>query len=727
MEGKLRQVTDNIHGTIYLSDIESRMISTPFFYRLHDIYQSSTVYMTFPSNRTKRYEHCLGTMEQAGQMFFSSVTNTSKKIRQRFIDELYKQFTIIADAFKNRTNSAFYFNNTGDMLAKALPKSKFKDMDNLKALIAVGMSNGAVSDIALSHQSVCFFDLLGKHTQSSGDQHRGTDAALLYAFLYQCALQAVRIAALFHDIGHPPFSHIIEETLLELYDGCGPQGDDHSDFVEEKAACLKSMLEPFIGRHSPPELLLNSGKTINAALHEQIGLKMLQSAFQRIFGTLLQEATERSQSLACKTTRSLYYVTVIELTFAILLEQNPLCTAFHRMIDGPIDSDRLDYIVRDSENSGIDWGRIPYNRIVCSAMLASTPEGQFTIAFPEKMADDLDDILVARYKVFSRINYHHRSTKTAHLLQKAVSILARDYLCTPVGKECICANICDLWTALGATLGKQEEENKAAKWNDSWLISVLHSALIKLSDDGTCEALESSGSPVRTATDIRRLQDLLEEVLLNHKHYYALLKRQKDAKNLIEKILLRSGITNERLERLLQREYQKLFSKTGEDAQEAQESLYRVGRLMDNILPRADFEELEIYFLGESCESRIVHILEGEQQNNTISDFIVSPNVTRYKLGISDELRDRIYLYAPDGTIYPYDINGSLFPLLQAHRMANLWLNVYVSLPSAEKAADTLTELSEKVQGCIGDDLATEFSRLFPQFFKDNLSDSQVC
>ena len=201
MEGKLRQVTDNIHGTIYLSDIESRMISTPFFYRLHDIYQSSTVYMTFPSNRTKRYEHCLGTMEQAGQMFFSSVTNTSKKIRQRFIDELYKQFTIIADAFKNRTNSAFYFNNTGDMLAKALPKSKFKHMDNLKALIAVGMSNGAVSDIALSHQSVCFFDLLGKHTQSSGDQHRGTDAALLYAFLYQCALQAVRIAALFHDIG----------------------------------------------------------------------------------------------------------------------------------------------------------------------------------------------------------------------------------------------------------------------------------------------------------------------------------------------------------------------------------------------------------------------------------------------------------------------------------------------------------------------------------------------
>ena len=59
MGKKLRQITDNVHGTIYLSEFESKLISTPFFYRLHDIYQSSTVYLTFPSNRTKRYEHSI--------------------------------------------------------------------------------------------------------------------------------------------------------------------------------------------------------------------------------------------------------------------------------------------------------------------------------------------------------------------------------------------------------------------------------------------------------------------------------------------------------------------------------------------------------------------------------------------------------------------------------------------------------------------------------------------
>ena len=32
-------------------------------------------------------------------------------------------------------------------------------------------------------------------------------------FFYRCLLQAVRIVALFHDVGHPPYSHIIEDVF----------------------------------------------------------------------------------------------------------------------------------------------------------------------------------------------------------------------------------------------------------------------------------------------------------------------------------------------------------------------------------------------------------------------------------------------------------------------------------------------------------------------------------
>lgn len=48
-------LNDSIHGLIPLSEYEKRIISSIGFNRLHDVYQNSTVYLTFPTNRTKRF------------------------------------------------------------------------------------------------------------------------------------------------------------------------------------------------------------------------------------------------------------------------------------------------------------------------------------------------------------------------------------------------------------------------------------------------------------------------------------------------------------------------------------------------------------------------------------------------------------------------------------------------------------------------------------------------
>ena len=45
-------LNDSIHGLIPLSEYEKRIISSVGFNRLHDVYQNSTVYLTFPTNRT---------------------------------------------------------------------------------------------------------------------------------------------------------------------------------------------------------------------------------------------------------------------------------------------------------------------------------------------------------------------------------------------------------------------------------------------------------------------------------------------------------------------------------------------------------------------------------------------------------------------------------------------------------------------------------------------------
>ena len=63
-----------------------------------------------------------------------------------------------------------------------------------------------------------------------------------------------------------------------------------------------------------------------------------------------------------------YYITVIEFVFAILTEKDRFFKSFHKIVDGVLDSNRLDYIVRD-QNSSVEWGKIPYERIINSAKL----------------------------------------------------------------------------------------------------------------------------------------------------------------------------------------------------------------------------------------------------------------------------------------------------------------------------------------------------------------------
>lgn len=75
-------LNDSIHGLIPLSEYEKRIISSVGFNRLHDVYQNSTVYLTFPTNRTKRFEHSIGTMKfMFRYVFFISFKCNIRKFR----------------------------------------------------------------------------------------------------------------------------------------------------------------------------------------------------------------------------------------------------------------------------------------------------------------------------------------------------------------------------------------------------------------------------------------------------------------------------------------------------------------------------------------------------------------------------------------------------------------------------------------------------------------------
>ena len=68
------------------------------------------------------------------------------------------------------------------------------------------INNGCFDDSALDYFQYYPMQNDIKHNQNNKN-----------FFLYRCLLQSVRIIALFHDVGHPPYSHIIEAVLDDIY------------------------------------------------------------------------------------------------------------------------------------------------------------------------------------------------------------------------------------------------------------------------------------------------------------------------------------------------------------------------------------------------------------------------------------------------------------------------------------------------------------------------------
>jgi len=172
-------VADNFHYPIPISELEKSIISTHAFNRLHNILQNSTVYLTYPSNRTTRFIHSLGCMHIAGLIFQHSINNAKQDVRELFFDKVLSEINRIRD--------------TEDFIRKTKGFIRNKD-----------------EETELRKNSI---NLLGDKLYLSALPGALRDED---QFAFIIIYQALRIAALLHDLGHPPFSHVTEQALEEL-------------------------------------------------------------------------------------------------------------------------------------------------------------------------------------------------------------------------------------------------------------------------------------------------------------------------------------------------------------------------------------------------------------------------------------------------------------------------------------------------------------------------------
>ncbi|MBI4722744.1 MAG: HD domain-containing protein [Candidatus Stahlbacteria bacterium] len=162
-------------------------------------------------------------------------------------------------------------------------------------------------------------------------------------------VKILRLAGLLHDIGHGPFSHVSEQIMEEYAD--------------------KTLLDKYKAHNT----------------HELMSILLIQKD-KEIGNILNQDEKEK---------------------IAHILQRQEKKSIERDIISGPLDVDKLDYLLRDSYFAGVKYGLFDLDKVIESLTLIEIGREKTQLGINEDGIHPVEQLLLAKYHMNTQV-YQHR-------------------------------------------------------------------------------------------------------------------------------------------------------------------------------------------------------------------------------------------------------------------------------------------------------------------------------
>ena len=271
--------------------------------------------------------------------------------------------------------------------------------------------------LELTRQAIKYLNKNGVIGMKSGDEY---NPIITDNLQFNAAL-----AALLHDIGHCPFSHLgetqfdSEEVRKRLY-----------DLINENEQLKKcSDLCDAIGKKDAKKI---------GNVHEQLSCIIILENYFEILNNLSEKASNKTDTCDISTDFELILRGILGLEYHVstqdLFEKYKVKNVIVRLINSDIfDMDKLDYIMRDSFHTAIGAPKIDTNRLFRNMYF----NDKLSLVFTSKAVPALQNMINARDDLYMYVYNHHAvifsdflstyiSRKLAHNAAALMSIASPD-------------------------------------------------------------------------------------------------------------------------------------------------------------------------------------------------------------------------------------------------------------------------------------------------------------